>query len=284
MMAARLICLLCVVNVEGRLAARAPEGRLAARAPERRLMTLRGGNAVINIVKGQAEQAIREQERRDDLRSLICLSRATVGLFFVFQPLKHMGFVKQPVGRAVMQLFFVSHFYLRLCWLVVNGRDFFGIPRSWRGKLRKRAVSSAILAGCIVASRHVGWAREDLPIIRRALPSGLALGVVVARTATSLFDYASSEIRERLHIVAAKRAIFQPEHADVFIDIHEKLNEHLQSEEERALNEAAKEARAAVERAIKRKSALQERARKKRANKRALQVSSDLMRATLSAM
>ena len=54
--------------------------------PERRLLALRGGNAVISIVKGQAEQAIREQERRDDVRSLICVSRATFGLFSCFSP------------------------------------------------------------------------------------------------------------------------------------------------------------------------------------------------------
>ena len=59
----------------------------------------------------------------------------------------------------------------------------------------------------------------------------------------------------------------------MFIDLHEKLTEGSQTEEEKALNEAAKEARIAVERTIKRKSALQEEARKKRANKRALQVS-----------
>ena len=103
----------------------------------------------------------------------------------MFQPLKHMGFVTQPVGRAVMQLFFVSHFYLRLGWLLVNERDFYGIPRSWRGKMRKRAVSSIILAGCLVASQHVGWARDDLPMLRRALPSGLALGSSHAPSRTS---------------------------------------------------------------------------------------------------
>ena len=253
---------------------------------------------MVNIVK-RAERAAHEQERRDDMRSTVCISRAIVGLFFVFQPLKLIHLVEQPVGRAVSQLFFVSHFYLRLGWLLLtNGRqDFFGVPPTRRGKMKKRAVSSVILVGCIAASQHVGWAREDLPTVRRALPSGLALGVVVARTVTSLFDYVTRcvafahlpgdtservlssdphtlrrEIRERAYIVFAKRAIFKPEHADIFIDVHEKLNEHLHTEETRALNEAAREARTAVERAIRLKSVLQEEARKKRANKRGLQV------------
>jgi hypothetical protein len=144
-------------------------------------------------------------------------------------------------------------------------------------------VSSGILVGCLTASRYVGWAQEDLPIIRRALPSGLALGVVVARTATNLFDYVTSEIRERLYIASAKRAIFQPDHADVFIDVQEKFTEAWHTEEERALNEAAKEARSAVERTIRRKSALQEEARRQRANKRVLQVAHASLTCTVAA-
>lgn len=81
-----------------------------------------------------------------------------------------------------------------------------------------------------------------------------------------------SEIRERLYIASAKRAIFQPEHADVFLDVQEKLTEHWHTEEERVLNEAAREARGAVEQTIKRKCELQEEARKKRGNTKALQL------------
>ena len=81
-----------------------------------------------------------------------------------------------------------------------------------------------------------------------------------------------AEIRERLYVVSAKRAIFRPDHADVFIDVQEQWTEAWHTEEERVLNEAAKEARSAVERTIRRKSAIQEEARKTRANKRVLQV------------
>ena len=54
---------------------------------------------------------------------------------------------------------------------------------------------SAILVGSFIAAQWVGWAHEDAPMLRRALPSGLALGVVIARTMTSLFDYAVAGVR-----------------------------------------------------------------------------------------
>ena len=49
------------------------------------------------------------------------------------------------MGRAVMQLFFSAHFYLRLLWLLMTKSDFFDVPRSRDGKLRKRGVSALIL-------------------------------------------------------------------------------------------------------------------------------------------
>ena len=53
-------------------------------------------------------------------------------------------------------------------------------------KLQKRAVSTVILAAAVVAARYgVGWALpETAGPMRRALPSGLALGVVAAPDGT----------------------------------------------------------------------------------------------------
>ena len=147
-----LCCLVCgALPSEGRVSSRAP----ARTRPSRHFLgwqRFRGGNAVINILREQAEQAMREQEQRDDMRSLICLARATVGLFLVFQPMNHMGLVEAPIGRTVAQLFFASHFYLRLGWLLTQGQDFFDVPRTQRGRLKKRGVSFVILVGCLMVS------------------------------------------------------------------------------------------------------------------------------------
>ena len=83
---------------------------------------------------------------------------------------------KSAHTTATAQLFFAAHFYLRLFWLLVVRSDFFSVPRSRKGKMQKRAVSGAILVASMFAARWVGWTHEDAPMLRRALPSGLALG------------------------------------------------------------------------------------------------------------
>ena len=95
--------------------------------------------------------------------------------------LKHAGLAEQPVGRAVFQLFFASHFYLRLCWLLCARSDFFSVPRSRSGKLKKRAVSTALLGLSLFLSRYIGWVHEDASTLRRALP---ARGASCSRAST----------------------------------------------------------------------------------------------------
>ena len=242
------------------------------------LLNLRGGN-VIRFATEQARTSIQQRARRDDHRSLVCGSRAVLGAWLLFQPTQHFGLTQQPVGRATFQLFFVAHFYLRLIWLLVARTDFFDVPRSRAGKMQKRAVSSAIFVASLSVARfsRVGWAHDSEDMLRRSLPSGLALGVVIARTATSIFDYFSAAVREARRSVAARRAIFRPEHADVLtlrdtwrsrlkqtfvpmvetvtgMDIDGDGRVGGMSDEERALHEAATVARTALKKALAKES------------------------------
>ena len=182
-----------------------------ANAPTQ-LARLRGGG-ILGTARQQALTLFYQRARRDDHRSIVLGGRIALGLWLLFQPSVHFGLTDLPVGRATAQLFFAAHFYLRLMGMLLAQSDFFEVPRSRRGKLRKRAVSSAIFLASLLSANFVGWLDDERSMARRALPSGLALGVVIARTATSVFDYVSASVREALRVLNVKRAIFQPEHA-----------------------------------------------------------------------
>merc|ERR1712087_445774 len=61
------------------------------------LRRLRGGN-VIRIASEQVKNAIQHNARRDDHRSVVCGGRAALGLWLLFQPLKHTGLIERPLG------------------------------------------------------------------------------------------------------------------------------------------------------------------------------------------
>lgn len=234
------------------------------------ILRLRGGG-VLQFAATQARVMMEERVRQDDHRSAISALRCLMGVWLLFQPLRHAGLVDRPLGRSVLQLFFAAHFYFRLCGLLVARVDVFAVPRSNNGRLRKFAMRAALLALASTASRHLGW-EAGATTLRRALPGGLALGVVIARSATAVFDHFSSELHESLRYLAAKRAIFTPEHASVFVDLDEALSSAWGSEEERALNEAAERAREAVKKALSSGSRAQEAARRASAQRIGKQV------------
>lgn len=170
---------------------------------------------MLKMVRMQAKTLFYQRARRDHRRSALCISRMLLGLWLLFQPLVYVNLASQPIGRATWQLFYASHFYLRLGWLIVARSDFFDVPRSHGGKLKKRAVSTTILGASLLAAHFVqlGWAHEHSPVLLRALPSGLALGVVVARTATSLFDYVAANVRTQNMTAAATKPPLWRAHA-----------------------------------------------------------------------
>ena len=255
----------------------APDGRITATTSirERRphqltpALQLRGGN-VLNIVRERATRVLKERARRDDHRTVVCAARAVFGIWLLFQPAKHWGVTEEPVGRAVMQLFFSAHFYLRLVWLLMTKSDFFDVPRSRDGKLRKRGVSALILLQSLLIAQWAGWAHTEQPMVMRALPSGMALGVVTARTCTAVFDYTDSTIRETMRLVNAKRKILQNK---------KKIEKQIQFEtdkearaELKAVMEAAAAAQRAVEKTLQARSKAQEAARRAAAKRVSVQL------------
>jgi len=226
-------------------------------------LRLRGGN-VVQLLTKQAAHQMKLQARRDIVLTSVCLGRMAIGLGLVFQPLVLMGKVQSPLGRATFQLFFSSQFYLRLVSLLAGQGDFFDTPKTVRGRIEKRGIQAGFWAASACAAHFwVGYVHEDFSPLRRALPLGLSLGVVVARTATSLYDYASNQVRERLRVVAAKRQLFvQHGLAYQLREMMERTELASLDPEEVALNEAADAAVMAVEKAIGSKTSAQLAARK----------------------
>ena len=218
-----------------------PAGRLlalaclaSARLRAERSLRLRGGG-VIDVLKHRAAKTLELEARRDDVGTALCGGRAAAGAFLLVQPLKHFDLDAEPRGARAYQLFFALHFYLRLAGLF-GGADLFDRPRTRRARVAKFAASCAVGLASLAAARRGVGAR---------LPNGLALGVLVARTATSIFDYAAAEVHERYRVVAAMREIMAPRHR-----LPDLLPEHLVDHERRAVAEAADAARAAVARQI----------------------------------
>ena len=104
--------------------------------------------------------------------------------FLLFQPLVLLGLRDEPVGRATAQLFFSSQFYARLAGLLVVKKDFFSTPRRLRDRLAKRGAQLACLFASFCTAQWVGYglSADVASPLRRTLPLGLALGVVVARS------------------------------------------------------------------------------------------------------
>ena len=111
------------------------------------------------------------------------------------------------------QLFHVSQFYTRLLYLLVWKVDFFDTPSTHRDRLRKRGGQLGCLLASQVLAHWVGYRHHEAASpLRRSLPMGLALGVVVARTMMSLFDYISHQVNEEVRLFRAKREVFTPMH------------------------------------------------------------------------
>lgn len=155
-----------------------------------------GGGSLVSKVVGVATHSLELQQRRDTALSAVCVARMSLGFFLLFQPLVLLGLRDEPVGRATAQLFFSSQFYARLAGLLVAKKDFFSTPRRLRGRLAKRGAQLACLFASFCTAQWVGYglSADVASPLRRTLPLGLALGVVVARTATSLFDYANGQV------------------------------------------------------------------------------------------
>ena len=93
------------------------------------------------------------------------------------------------------QLFHVSQFYTRLLYFLLWKVDFFDTPGAHPDRVRKRGFQLGCLLGSQVLAHWVGYRHhEDARPLRRSLPMALALGVVVARTTMSLFDYVSHQV------------------------------------------------------------------------------------------
>ena len=120
-----------------------PSRAAASHATAAPLLRLRGGN-ILRLATEQTKTMIYERARRDDHRSMVCVGRATMGLWLLFQPLSTAGLMEKPIGRATAQLFFAAHFYLRLLWLLFQRKDFFVVPKSRKGKMQKRTVSRCV--------------------------------------------------------------------------------------------------------------------------------------------
>ena len=105
-----------------------------------------------------------------------------------------------PRGVAAFQIFYVSHFYLRLAVKAVVKVDFFERAKTPQTLWAKRATSASIGAACAAAVMKVPEPSKLAP--------GLAWGVLVARSATSIFDHATAELIERLRIGQATRGRF----------------------------------------------------------------------------
>lgn len=259
-------------------ALRQPKNVESARPLTLPLLRLRGGNMFLETTKTM----IYQRARRDDHRSLVCGGRGLMGIWLLTQPLKHLGYMDRPIGTATAQLFFAAHFYLRLLWLLVAQQDFFAVPKKTKGKVRKRMISSVILLGSFLAARWVGWRHEDAPMLRRALPSGLALGVVIARTSTAIFDYGASGLSEALRVLNARREVFQPDYttsSSTWKNFRQTLLQSprprrasgLALEEQQALEEAADVARKAMSQALASTSKKQEAVRRAASTSSAVQ-------------
>ena len=94
------------------------------------------------------------------------------------------------------------------------------------------------------------------------LAPGLAWGVLVARSATSIFDHATAELIERLRIGQATREILSPEHRfPGEEELHDLLSLDPHHHHRKSVKDAAESARQAVAKTITKESIAAERAK-----------------------
>ena len=161
------------------------------------------GGGIFGRVARDAIEASSIQERTDAIATPLAATRTAVGAMLLFRPPGATAMFG-PRGVAAFQIFYVSHFYLRLAVKAVVKVDFFERAKTPQTLWAKRATSASIGAACAAAVMKVPEPSKLAP--------GLAWGVLVARSATSIFDHATAELIERLSIGQATREILSPEH------------------------------------------------------------------------
>ena len=156
------------------------------------------GGGIFGSVARDAIEASSIQERTDAIATPLAATRTAVGAMLLFRPPGATAMFG-PRGVAAFQIFYVSHFYLRLAVKAVVKVDFFERAKTPQTLWAKRATSASIGAACAAAVMKVPEPSKLAP--------GLAWGVLVARSATSIFDHATAELIERLRIGQATREI-----------------------------------------------------------------------------
>lgn len=220
--------------------------------PLPRSLHVRGGG-IFGQVARDAIEASSIKERTDIVATPLAATRTAVGALLLFRPTGATA-AFGPQGVAAFQLFYVSHFYLRLAVKAVAKVDFFERAKTPQLLWTKRATSASIAALSCAAVLKI-------PEPTRLAP-GLAWGVLVARSATSVFDHATAEIIERLRIGQATREILSPEHAfPGEEELHDLFSLDPHHHHRKSVKDAAESARKAVAATITRESVAAERAR-----------------------
>ena len=215
-------------------------------------LTVRGGG-IFGRVARDAIEASAIQERTDAIATPLAATRTAVGALLLFRPPGATA-AFGPRGVAAFQIFYVSHFYLRLAVKAVVKVDFFERAKTPQTLWAKRATSASIGAACAAAVMKVPEPSKLAP--------GLAWGVLVARSATSIFDHATAELIERLRIGQATREILSPEHRfPGEEELHDLLSLDPHHHHRKSVKDAAESARQAVAKTITKESIAAERAK-----------------------